>query len=313
MKKDDSTFRYFQNIASYSARPEIHLSHDGINAKYWRPEYIDYNIDINKKWTNFKEKPKEFKTINLSNLKTLFAFDNSGSISENSIYFDEIDNLVKKYYKEGDKFYLWGSSFQEKSKTEIDSWIKNKRGVEGTDSSLIAKLAIECPNHREHLIIVTDGYVGENDIKRCDEIIINNKIKFKFVSIYLIGKGGNLSVGAPFCRCSPNRTFLIIDIYHHRIKGPSLSLYGLSLYNQITNITSIEQFNNLYDKLYSVIKAKTLGRIEDKELKNKLDILKSKILINNLSWQQREDFYIKFENLYRMSSSGFHCYAVVEK
>ena len=62
-----------------------------------------------------------------------------------------------------------------------------------------------------------------------------------------------------------------------------------------------------------MIKAKTLGRIEDKELKNKLDILKSKILINNLSWQQREDFYIKFENLYPMSSSGFHCYAVVEK
>ena len=222
MEKDDSTFRYFQNIASWSARPEIHLSHDGIDAKYWRPECVDYNIDINKKWTDFKQKPEEF--INLSKLKTLFAFDNSGSISENSIYFDEIDTLIKKYYNQGDKFYLWGSTYIEKSKTEIDSWIKAKRGFEGTDSSLIAELAIGCPNYREHLIIVTDGLVGEGDIKRCDEIINNNKIQFKFVSIYLIDKEGNLSVGAPFCRFSPSRTFLIIDNSHHRIKGPTMSL-----------------------------------------------------------------------------------------
>ena len=83
--------------------------------------------------------------------------------------------------------------------------------------------------------------VDEGDIKRCDEIINNNKIQFKFVSIYLIGKEGNLSVGAPFCRFSPSRTFLIIDNSHHRIKGPTMSLYDLSLYDQITNITSIEQ------------------------------------------------------------------------
>lgn len=309
MEKDDSTFRYFQNIASWSARPEIHLSHDGIDAKYWRPECVDYNIDINKKWTDFKQKPEEF--INLSKLKTLFAFDNSGSISENSIYFDEIDNLIKKYYNQGDKFYLWGSTYIEKSKTEIDSWIKAKRGFEGTDSSLIAELAIGCPNYREHLIIVTDGLVGEGDIKRCDEIINNNKIQFKFVSIYLIGKGGNLSVGAPFCRFSPSRTFLIIDNSHHRIKGPTMSLYDLSLYDQITNITSIEQFNNLYDKLYSVIKARTLGRMGDEDIKNKLNILRTKILNNDLSSQQREDFYKKFNNLYHMSFSGCHCYAVV--
>ena len=309
MEKDDSAFRYFQNIASWSARPEIHICYDAMAPKDWRPKCINYNIDINKKWTDFKQKPEEF--INLSKLKTLFAFDNSGSISENSIYFDEIDNLIKKYYNQGDKFYLWGSTYIEKSKTEIDSWIKAKRGFEGTDSSLIAELAIGCPNYREHLIIVTDGLVGEGEIKRCDEIINNNKIQFKFVSIYLIGKGGNLSVGAPFCRFSPSRTFLIIDNSHHRIKGPTMSLYDLSLYDQITNITSIEQFNNLYDKLYSVIKARTLGRMGDEDIKNKLNILRTKILNNDLSSQQREDFYKKSNNLYHMSFSGCHCYAVV--
>ena len=44
-------------------------------------------------------------------LNTLFAFDNSGSISGNSVYFNEIDRIVKKYYKSGDRFFLWGSKY----------------------------------------------------------------------------------------------------------------------------------------------------------------------------------------------------------
>ena len=59
MKKDDSIFRYFQNIASWTARAEIHLIYDGIDARDWRPELIDYKIDPNKKWTNFLRKSKK--------------------------------------------------------------------------------------------------------------------------------------------------------------------------------------------------------------------------------------------------------------
>ena len=39
----------------------------------------------------------------------------------------------------------------------------------------------------------------------------DNNIKFKFVSVYVIGTGGNLSVGAPFCRGCPNRTIHVIN------------------------------------------------------------------------------------------------------
>ena len=34
-----------------------------IKIKEWRPEGIDYTIDINKKWTDFKEKPSITKKI----------------------------------------------------------------------------------------------------------------------------------------------------------------------------------------------------------------------------------------------------------
>ena len=59
MKKDDSVFRYFQNIASWTARPELHLIYDCIDAKDWRPELIDFKIDANKKWTYFLPKSKK--------------------------------------------------------------------------------------------------------------------------------------------------------------------------------------------------------------------------------------------------------------
>ena len=208
MKKDNGVFKYFQNIASWSARPELHLIYDGIDAKDWRPEGINYKIDINKKWTNFLPKPIE---LDLPKFKTLFAFDDSGSISGNSLYFNEIERLIKKYYKNGDRFFLWGSNYKELSKSQIDDWINKKEGKEGTESSNIAKIAKECPNYREHLLIVTDGSVGEDEIEKTDEFLVKNNIKFKYVTVCIICKNGNLSVGAPFCRECPFKIIQVTD------------------------------------------------------------------------------------------------------
>ena len=52
MKKNNDIFIYFQNIAAWTARPEIHMVYQMIEAKDWNPDSIDYIIDINKKWTN---------------------------------------------------------------------------------------------------------------------------------------------------------------------------------------------------------------------------------------------------------------------
>ena len=203
MKKNNDIFIYFQNIAAWTARPEIHMVYQMIEAKDWNPDSIDYIIDINKKWTNFD--------INLYKLKTLFAFDNSGSITGNELYFNEINRLIKEYYKPGDKFYLWGTTYTEKSKSQIERWIYEKKGNEGTDSVNIAKIAKENPNYREHLIIVTDGSVNSQCIDECDKFLAKENIEFKFVSVYMIGRQADESVGASFCRNSPNKNVLIID------------------------------------------------------------------------------------------------------
>ena len=307
MEKEDTAFKYFQNIASWSARTEIHLIHNE-DIEKWRPEGIDYTIDVNKKWTNFKKKPSIEKKVDLKTLKTLFAFDNSGSISGNSVYFNEINRIVNKYYKPGDKFYLWGSQYTEKTKSEIDQWIISKYGPEGTYSVNIAKLVNSCPTHREHLIIVTDGQVSESDIRESDSLMNQFNIQFQFVSVYVIGTGGNLSVGAPFCRGCPNRTIHVINA-NQRINGPSLSLDEISAFNSIININSIPEFDSKFDKLFSVIKAKQLGKNRDDDLKNKLSALKTR-LINNISGQQKLNFEEKWNKLFEMANNGVHDFKI---
>ena len=203
---------------------------------------------------------------------------------------------------------MWGSRYTEQSKSQIDQWIRNRNGPEGTDSSKIAELAKACPSHREHLLIVTDGCVGEYSIKKSDQIMQQNNIQFKFVSVYIIGTGGNLSVGAPFCRGCPNRTIQVINS-NNRIKGPSLSLDEIKAYDQMSSINSVSQFNSIYDKLYSAIKAKQLGKRANQEIINKLNSLKSR-LINTVSGQAKTDFENKWNELYKFASEGIHDFTI---
>ncbi len=305
MEKDDTAFRYFQNIASWSARPEVHLRYDQTDARDWWPDCIDYKIDIDKKWTKFSPKISSQPKIDLSKLSTLFAFDNSTSINRRKqLYFNEIERIVKKYYKEGDKFFLWGSSYKEQTKSQIDDWIKERKGKEGTNTENIAKLAHNCPNQREHLIIVTDGEVNESFIKGSDRLMEQYNIQFKFVSVYIIGDEGNLSVGAPFCRGCPNRSIQILD-ENKRNSGPTLSLDEISALNNINGINSFNQFDNTYDKLLSAIKARQLGRNADNELCEKLKLLNDRI-INSLNEEQKNNFEVKWKKLYDIASLGIH-------
>ena len=54
---------------------------------------------------------------------------------------------------------------KKKQKKKIDEWINAKKGSGGTLPDNIAKFANTCESHREHLILVTDGEVGETSIK----------------------------------------------------------------------------------------------------------------------------------------------------
>ena len=196
--KEKGTFNYFQNIIGWMGKPEIHsISSGGIETNVWRPKSVDYILDKNKKFIFEKELLLPHK------MKTLFAIDNSGSVSNNVFYHNEVNKIFNKYYKNGDIAYFWndpevtkfGNTSEEILKT-LDNFVSSCEGNGGTNSEIIANIIIEESNYREHLLIITDGEVDYECVQRTTEKLAENNIKFKFVSTFIIGDGDNLSVGA---------------------------------------------------------------------------------------------------------------------
>ena len=306
MNQEDSAYRFFQNVAAWSARTQYHTIYDNIDYIKWRPNAIDFQIDENDKWTEFKE--KEFidnNEINLSIMPTFFAFDNSGSIKRiKELYFMVIKEVIKSYKNE-DIFFLWDDKIIQKTKQEIDEWILKKE-TPGNDTlpHFIVEEANKQSLKREHLMIVTDGQVNESEIEKCDDLMKNYNIKFKYVTIYIVGDYGDLSVGAPFCRDCPNQTIHIKN-EKERESFNTLSKIELNLFNKMEEISTYEDFEKNFEKLEKVIKAKVLGKNGDITIKNKLEKIEKEIM-KNLNENNKIEFLKKISILKEYSTHGVH-------
>ena len=284
LEKNDSIFRYYQNIASWSARPELHIIYDNIEAREWRPIYISEPLE--NKGTMNSNKLDFFK------MKTLFVFDNSGHITGDNTYFNEVKRLLNKYYKKGDKIYLWGSRYVEKTRNEIDKWIERKSGYEGTDPTNIIKILNDCPNHREHLIIVTDGSINENVIYECKKLMIQNDIQLKFVSTYLIGQIPNISFSTPFFRSCQFRNIQVINdkerINLYSFRGFEKPFIDAKV-KEIKGISSLHEFNSKYNELCKILSLLKIG-LNDKIRQE----------IKELYIRIKKEFQDKWKNLFNL-------------
>ena len=293
------TPRYIQNIVSWLGAPEKHQQRDGCkDGSEFRPRAIDIQIDWNHKWNRFKARKKELKSP--EDMKTLFAVDCSGSISGKEIYFNKLKELRLKYYNStrGDKFYTWGNDYYYKNEEEMDNFIQEKFGPDGTSSYYIAEIGRETKNENfEHLIIVTDGRVGTGDIDESDKRVKKYGLEYSFVSTYIIGKGGDESVGCPFSRNCPGETHIIDKYGNERIQA-SLSREDQQALSNIDSINKWNIFKSKYENLFKAIRAKCLGRNADEELKSKLNNLKNRI---KDAKNEEKDFIKKFNNLYKMA------------
>jgi hypothetical protein len=233
-------------------------------------------------------------------MKTLFAVDCSGSISGVDIYFRKLRELKLKYYNSsrGDKFYTWGSNYYYKTEAEMDSFFDKKYGGGGTTSYYIAEIGKETKDEKfEHLIIVTDGKVNTDDIDESDNRVEKYGLQYSYVSTYIIGSGGNESVGCPFSRGCPMATYRVDD-YGNEIPIATLSTKDKKVLDNIGSINSWNDFKNKYQNLFNSIRAKCLGRNADSELKNKLNDLKSRITD---AGYDINDFLNKYKKLYDMA------------
>ena len=275
------TFRFIQNIAGWTARPEIKFLAENINPWDWRPKGIKYKVNEEAKYDGFLE----FRNMEdeISNMRTLFCIDDSGSTLFDSFYFDEIKDIIKKYYKEnrGDIFYFWNEKKTKASYEEVLLKIEKRLGDGGTKPYLIAEIIDEeKQNEFKHLIIITDGNVDANDIQLADNIMKNINYKFDFVTVYILGEDADLSVGAPFCRKTPNKTMAKkkkIDLYEEKI---TLSKEDIQTLNNIENYYNYNVFKNNYGKIFNAVQAQCIGTF-DYQLKEKLENMFENILNNN--------------------------------
>ena len=298
----EGTARYIQNIACWTANSEYHYN-QGKKPNEYRPKKLSYfNIDKNVKWNGFLHLPT---AKNPKLLKTLFTLDFSSSIRKNKFYHSKVLNILRDYYNpsRGDKIYIWNSKFTEISLLKVIYNFRNIQGMNvGTDNRLIAKICeLEANNKFEHLIITTDGLVSLQYIDESDKLMKINNIQFDFVTTFIIGQNGNLSVGAPYCRNSPNTTFYCTPTVQKSLS--SLTREEIETREKICEIASTEEFYMLFEKMKNYIRAQTLGTEGNLEIKIKLNKLKVNIM-KSIKKDELKLFELKWKELYEMSEGS---------
>ncbi|KAK8891276.1 hypothetical protein M9Y10_028484 [Tritrichomonas musculus] len=302
----DGTFRYIQNLAGWTGRPEVHLAIDkGIQPCDWRPKAISHKTQRGKKYGGFLPLPKPPVVPNVDPLslpRNLWCIDYSGSVSGSSLYHGQLSQILTKYRKSNDEFYFWDHEIHPTNYSGVVSFISRKEGHGGTSSELIADIC-QRSSIRDHLIIVTDGQVGTCSIDSSDSKMKSNNIKFKYVTTYVIGNGGNLSVGAPYSRGCPNVTYKVLRI-GSEIPQSSLTAQDMATLNGISNISSYSEFAVQYKNLESAIQAKTLGTNGDAQLQGALNALSTRINNSGLNSSQKQDFNTKIGTLQIMANGA---------
>ena len=279
---EKGTFRYVQNIAGWTAQCESRRIR-GIQPKNFRPKAVVFTLDESQKCPVLQAPPKlptstpTSSYFDLSSLRHLFAIDYSGSVGGEYLYHNEVRSIFNQYYRNGDSIMIWGSQARMIDYSRMVQIYTNREGNEGTDPSVIAqKLVSDRSISREHLILVTDGQVDSGSIQRSDSILRSGNVQFKYVTTYVIGSGGDLSVGAPFGRGCGSETVEVKSNGQRRvIKGANAS--DFNVLDQIDNISSLDQFKRNSGAIFSATKQKMIGTSGDPSLRSKFENLKNRL------------------------------------
>lgn len=92
--------------------------------------------------------------------------DNSGSVGGSDNYWTTVQTIVNKYAKDISHYFLWNSTCGKSSLKELGTWISSKKGTGGTSPETVAKTIID--QKFTHIILVTDGEVGDGSVQSCD-------------------------------------------------------------------------------------------------------------------------------------------------
>ena len=186
------------------------------------------------------------------------------------------------FSERGDKFYIWNEKYKKLNFDEIVSFINEMDGEKGACSSLIAEIANkEKYSYFEHLIIITDGDVQNDEIDKSDLKVKEYGLNFSFVSTFIIKTGDqvlNESVGFPYSRNCPSFTY-IVDEQGNQREHVSLLKEDIEIFNNLEKINTYYEFQSKFWNIFRVVRAKCLDKNGDDKLKIKFLNFKRKIKV----------------------------------
>lgn len=205
---------------------------------------------------------------------TIIFIDNSGSVCSNSFYWNEVKNIVKLY--DIKKYYLWNTNCYLLYEN-IDIIIKNENGTGGTVISNIANEIIKNKYYNHDIIIITDGHVSIEEVKKTENILFNKNLKSVecYIVDYCLDEDKiNISVPLAFMKNCNSKLYLSNDKNSLKlIKDINIEDYKL-----LDDITASNILDN-YDKIYDLLNIKNMNNtglpiIKEKLLKIRNDFIK---------------------------------------
>ena len=278
--RNTGSYRFIQNIAGWTARPEIIYSIEKKNPWEWRPKCIKYNINYNSYYKGFLS----FENNNPNNLKTLLLIDRSES-TKCSIYERELNPLLNEFYDEqrGDVIYIWGSTYQKLNKKKFFYIIENGDSLNIAIPELIPKIIEnEESNDFKHLMIITNSLIPKEKKSYIDNEMNNINFNFEVVSVYIIRDNiDNIdeSIWLPFCRSSSNKIYKKNKPNEDFQEITILSEYNKKILNGIENYDTYKDFMENYNKILNVVREECLEKTNNSELEIKLLNLFERIIV----------------------------------
>jgi hypothetical protein len=142
----------------------------------------------------------------VSDKKVVFAVDISGSVARYANYWKLVNrlytDLCKTYSPNSIIVLPWYTTLVEVTHVQFSQMITQQYGVGGTDPNCIVN-RLHSIGLVDEFIIVTDGEIGADEVKRCDQTMAGVRANIKSVHCHIINDCPDVSVTTPFTRGVP--------------------------------------------------------------------------------------------------------------
>lgn len=194
--------------------------------------------------------------MSITKSSKLIAYDGSGSTGGQRNYHDKSAEILLE--NPTAEILFWDSGHRIITRLEMKEINSKLRGFGGTEPRNIAEY-VKAKDFHGDLIIITDGQCGNSSVDACSALLPD--WHFDSVICYLIGSSSsvNQSITCPFTRNAAS--FEVINIDPHGVVAESnrISAEDWKVLETIENISSVKEFEMVFETLKKTIVAKTMG------------------------------------------------------